>query len=145
MAAPAPKTERKRKPKAAVRHRLEDRFVDRWTTRYPQFPYEREKTIDAWRQWAHERKARGFVSRAVPYKGDFLWPDARVVVEVQGGTWGVGGHSTGTGIERDASKAFTAACGGWVVVALTERMLMKHDDVWLPKLAALIASRIAQT
>lgn len=122
--------------------RLEAEFADKWGRLYPGLPFLREQTIPPWESWAVERKALGLAKVRRPYVGDFVWPDARVVVEIQGGTWKKGGHSSGTGIQRDAIKALTAAAGGWVVVGLTAEMVGRHADVWLPKVAAVIRSRM---
>jgi hypothetical protein len=35
---------------------------------------------------------------------DFYWPRQRLAVEVNGGTWRPGAHSSGAGIERDYEK-----------------------------------------
>lgn len=123
--------------------RLEAQFKHKWGKLYPGLPFVREQTIPPWEAWATEKKAMGWVKKRVPFRGDFLWPEAQVVVEVQGATWTKGGHSTGTGIQRDAIKALTAAAGGWVVVPLTAQMVGEQGHVWLPKVAALIRSRMA--
>ena len=102
----------------------------------------REQTIPPWEQWAVERKALGLAKVRRAYVADFLWPEARVVAELQGAIWVKGGHSTGTGIQRDAIKALTAAAGGWVVVGLTADMIGPQGTVWLPKVAGLIRSRM---
>ena len=44
---------------------------------------------------------------------DFAWPDQRVGVEIQGGTYRKGGHSTGAGIRRDQEKLNAAQELGW--------------------------------
>lgn len=122
--------------------RLEAQFADRWGKLYPGLPFVREQTIPPWEAWASERKALGLAKVRRAFVGDFLWPEAQVVVEVQGGTWTKGGHSTGTGIQRDAIKALTAAAGGWVVVGLTGQMVGEQGGIWLPKVAGLIRSRM---
>lgn len=38
------------------------------------------------------------------FEADFYWRDANFAVEVQGGTWKMGGHSSGKGIQRDIRK-----------------------------------------
>ena len=122
--------------------RLEAQFAHTWGRLYPDLAFSREVTIEPWEAWAVERKALGMAKVRRAYVADFAWPDARVVVEVQGATWTKGGHSTGTGIQRDAIKALTAAAGGWVVVALTADMIGPQGSVWLPKVAGLIRSRM---
>jgi len=122
--------------------RLEQQFSDKWGRLYPGLPFLRELTIPPWEAWASERKALGIAKVRRAFVADFAWPDARVVVEVQGGTWVTSGHSTGTGIQRDAIKALTAAAGGWVVVPLTGDMIGPQGGIWLPKVAAVIRSRM---
>lgn len=121
---------------------LEDRFVARWQQLFPNLPFEREFSLPAWEAWASERKALGLVSRRVRYRADFAWPSARVALEIQGGTWTLGKHSSGVGIERDCAKSFTAQADGWACFAMTGTMLKKQEHVWLPKLATAIRSRI---
>ena len=120
---------------------LEIRFRHAWEHRYPDLPFVVEQTIPAWVQWAERRKDLGLCSVRRPYRGDFLWPDAKVVVECQGGTWRQGGHSTGQGIDRDAAKLITAQIGGWALFPITITMLRDQGDVWLPMIAETIRGR----
>lgn len=46
---------------------------------------------------------------------DFAWPEYKVAVEVQGGIWKKGGHSSGVGITRDLEKLDHAMRDGWLV------------------------------
>lgn len=63
--------------------------------------------------------------QAIPgrrYRWDFaIEPvdDVRLLIEVNGGTWTHGGHSTGGGIQRDYSKANAAVCNGWRQLTFT--------------------------
>jgi hypothetical protein len=123
---------------------LEDRFAARWQQLYPALPFEREYSLPAWEAWASERKALGLVTRRVRYRADFAWPEAQVALEIQGGTWTLGKHSSGVGIERDCAKAFTAQASGWACLAITGTMLKKQEAIWLPKLSALIEARWAR-
>lgn len=120
---------------------LERWFAGAWCVRCPELTYETEYAIPAWIEWARECKARGLVKRAVPMRADAAWPDAQVALEIQGGTWVKGGHSSGRGIERDATKAFLAQASGWVLVQLTRQMLQQQGEIWLPRLETLIRSR----
>ena len=59
--------------------------------------------------------------KAVPgrrFSFDFAWPSHRLLLEVQGGTWGAGrsGHSTGSGINRDCEKVSLAVLAGFQVM-----------------------------
>lgn len=59
---------------------------------------------------------------AVPgrrFRFDFAWPIERLLVEVQGGTWGKGAHSTGQGIARDCEKRNMAVLLGWRCLDVT--------------------------
>lgn len=47
------------------------------------------------------------------YRWDFVWHRYRLVVEINGGVWVVGGHSTGTGIIRDMTKLKLATLAGY--------------------------------
>jgi len=61
--------------------------------------------------------------RAIPgrrYRWDFAWPAEMLLLEVQGGVWTKGGHSTGTGITRDAEKANLATLAGFRCLAVTK-------------------------
>lgn len=49
------------------------------------------------------------------FRGDLCWPDRRVVVEVDGGTWSGGRHTTGSGYARDCVKQNLAHLNGWTV------------------------------
>lgn len=61
------------------------------------------------------------IARDRQYRFDLAWPAYGLLVECQGGTWTKQrtGHSTGTGIERDAAKLNYAVCKGWRVLHIT--------------------------
>lgn len=67
-----------------------------------------------------EREYRGIRGRL--FRFDLAWPDAKVAVEIQGGTWSPQrmGHSSGSGIERDQAKANEAQLQGWIVLAYSD-------------------------
>ena len=123
------------------RSHLEQVFAATWGVRYPELPPSREVVLPVWAEWAQELKRRGLRQRAVAMRADFAWPAARVGLEIQGGTWVKSGHSTGTGIERDAVKGLLAQSSGWALVAFTDHMLCRQGEIWLPLLADLIRSR----
>lgn len=121
---------------------LEQRFAGQWTVRYPELLFEREHVIPGWQEWARERVRSGQARRAVPMRADFAWPAAAVALEIQGGQWVKSGHSSGSGLERDAIKGLLAQLDGWALVALTESMLCRNGHIWLPRLEQLIRSRL---
>ena len=62
------------------------------------------------------------------WRFDFAWPDNRLAVEIDGGTWmskhgGKSRHTTGTGYEGDCEKLNAAAILGWKVLRYTTTML----------------------
>ena len=61
------------------------------------------------------------------WRFDFANPDHKVAVEVNGGQWGVSGHSSGSGLQRDAEKLNAAQALGWKVFVLTTSMLSKRS------------------
>ena len=123
---------------------LEQRFSAQWVVRYPDLPFEREHVVPAWRTWAEWKKASGLTTRAQPMRADFAWPAACVAVEIQGGTWGrKSGHSSGSGIERDAIKTLLAQMDGWALIPLTDHMVGRDAQIWLPRLEHLIRSRLS--
>lgn len=63
------------------------------------------------------------------WRFDLAWPDRMVAVEVDGGAWIGGRHTSGAGFEADCLKLSTAAAHGWRVLRVTPRMI--HDGVAL--------------
>lgn len=61
------------------------------------------------------------------WRMDYAFPDAKVAVEVEGGTWTGGRHTTGSGFKKDAEKYNTAASLGWLVLKATPDMLVDDD------------------
>ena len=60
--------------------------------------------------------------KAIPgrqFKWDFAFPESRLLIEVQGGTFSrkKSGHKTGMGINRDCEKSNLAVIAGWRVLA----------------------------
>ena len=50
---------------------------------------------------------------------DFVWPDAMLAVEVEGGVWAQGRHTRGAGFIADCEKYNEAALLGWRVLRVT--------------------------
>lgn len=83
---------------------------------------------------------RGYVRqfKAIPgrkWAWDFAYPQAKVLIEVHGGTWSSGksGHTSGAGIRRDCEKANAATLAGWRCFAFTSDMI--RDDKAHPLIA----------
>jgi hypothetical protein len=66
--------------------------------------------------------------KAIPgrkFAWDFAWPDHKVLLEVQGGTWSHNrtAHSTGAGIRRDCIKGCLAVIYGYRNLQVTSDMV----------------------
>ena len=57
------------------------------------------------------------------FKLDFAWPDLKLGVEVNGGTWVKSGHTTGGGLDRDYQKNNLCQLGGWRMLIFNKRMI----------------------
>ena len=55
------------------------------------------------------------------FRADFAYPEAHLLIEVDGGSFVAGRHSRGTGFELDAEKASLAATLGYRVIRVTPR------------------------
>ena len=83
------------------------------------------------------------------FRWDWAWPTHRLVLEVNGGVYRRGGHSTGTGIVRDQTKLNCATLLGWRTLQVTPAtlthphtlellrfLLVGHTPMGLPALLA---------
>ena len=57
------------------------------------------------------------------WRADFAWPDAMLLVEVDGATWSRGRHTRGAGFERDCEKTNAATLLGWRVLRFTRQQV----------------------
>lgn len=57
------------------------------------------------------------------WRFDIAWPDRRIALEVEGGTWTAGRHTRGRGYEADLEKYNAAALAGWCVIRVTTGMV----------------------
>ena len=64
-----------------------------------------------------EREFKAIDSRR--FRWDFAWVSYGLLLEVQGGVFVRGGHSTGAGITKDCEKLNLATLGGWRVMQVT--------------------------
>jgi hypothetical protein len=97
---------------AAFLDSLAGRWLTRWRSAGGPVP-EREHVFHPSRHW----------------RFDFAWPEAKVAVEIDGGTWTGGAHSRGKGQANDAEKANAAACMGWVVLRWTSDMVEREAGI----------------
>jgi very-short-patch-repair endonuclease len=57
------------------------------------------------------------------WRFDFAWPEKMVAVEVEGGTWSGGRHTTGLGFQKDCEKYNAATALGWRVFRYTSEQV----------------------
>lgn len=53
------------------------------------------------------------------WRADMAWPDLRLIVEVEGGTWSMGRHIRGAGYAADCEKHNAAQIAGLTVLRYT--------------------------
>jgi len=70
-------------------------------------PAEREYRFDLDRKW----------------RCDFAWPDYKLMVEIEGGSWSAGRHNRGVGFAADCEKYNQAVVDGWRVLRYTGDMV----------------------
>lgn len=57
------------------------------------------------------------------WRFDMAWVEQKVAVEIQGGIWIKGGHTTGAGITRDCEKLDEGVKLGWKVFHFTKEQI----------------------
>lgn len=57
------------------------------------------------------------------WRFDFAYPDKRLAIEIEGGTWSHGRHSRPLGFSADCEKYNEATVLGWRVLRFTSDML----------------------
>lgn len=68
-------------------------------------------------------RARLAESGLKDWRFDLAWPDLKLAVEVEGGTWNGGRHTRGKGFEDDCIKYNAAMLLGWNVARFTSSMI----------------------
>ena len=69
------------------------------------------------------------------WRADFAWVDKRLIVEVEGGVWTQGRHTTGSGFTDDCKKYNTASILGWTVLRFTPDMIYDGTAISMLKWA----------
>ena len=57
------------------------------------------------------------------FRFDFCFREARLLIEINGGTYSKGAHSTGTGIARDYEKNNLAVINNWRVLSFDTKQV----------------------
>ena len=63
------------------------------------------------------------------WRFDYAWEDHRVALEVEGGVWVGGRHTSGAGFVKDVEKYNEAACLGWRIIRCQPRELCSIKTV----------------
>jgi hypothetical protein len=59
------------------------------------------------------------------WRFDLAWPERLVALEVEGGVWTGGRHTSGVGFTNDAEKYSVAAALGWAVIRATPTQIKR--------------------
>jgi hypothetical protein len=70
-----------------------------------------------------ELRKRIAVAGLKDWRFDFAWPDHRLAVEVEGGSWVGGRHTRGVGFREDCHKYHHAMRLGWTVYRCEESLI----------------------
>lgn len=71
------------------------------------------------------------VAKCRQWRFDYAFPDKKIAVELEGGTFTGGRHTTGTGYRGDCIKYNCAASLGWTVLRFTYSMPLEYIDAVL--------------
>lgn len=63
------------------------------------------------------------------FRFDFAWETEMLAVEIDGGTFVKGGHSTGVGIHTDCVKSSEASVLGWKVMHFDKIMIESGEAI----------------
>jgi very-short-patch-repair endonuclease len=63
------------------------------------------------------------------WRFDYAWVEHRVALEVEGGVWIGGRHTTGAGFVKDMEKYNEAACMGWRIIRCQPKQLCKMETI----------------
>lgn len=61
------------------------------------------------------------------WRFDYAWPDRKLAVECEGGTWNGGRHTTGKGFAQDCMKYNRAVVLGWRVLRFTGEQIKSGE------------------
>lgn len=113
---------------------LEDRFLRAWKKKFPKL----EVPVREYR--FHETRK---------FRIDFAWPEFRVGVEIQGGSFVKGGHNRAIVQSSDYEKVREAAKMGWIILPFNTKDIGVVDDGKIYKVvdevAKILKSRIEES
>ena len=68
------------------------------------------------------------------WRFDFAWVDEMIAVEIEGGTWVNGRHTSGSGFEKDCEKYNAAVLLGLKILRFTGKMIESGEAISTIKL-----------
>lgn len=63
------------------------------------------------------------------WRVDFAFPDCKLAIEVEGGSWSGGRHTRGSGFEEDCEKYNELAILGWKLIRVTGKMIKNGTGI----------------
>jgi hypothetical protein len=101
-----------------------------------------QRILAGLRPWPHLGKN----ARPVPqyafhpkrkWRYDYAWPNHRLLIDIDGGTYSSGAHARGGGIENDREKDAAAVVAGWRVLRVTAKQVKAQRAVaWVEEILA---------
>lgn len=61
------------------------------------------------------------------WRFDYAWPEQKIALEIEGGVWTGGRHTSGSGFMKDIEKYNTATVMGWRVLRTVPGELLKVE------------------
>jgi very-short-patch-repair endonuclease len=83
--------------------------------------------LDAYGLTGYVREYQAIPARK--FRFDFAFVEARLLIEINGGTYSKGAHSTGIGLHRDYEKGNLAVKEGWRVLAFDVKQVKSGEAV----------------
>lgn len=102
-----------------------------------------------WWTWQHALRGPA-LEREYPccpgrrFRLDFAHPPTRVGIELHGGVWTGGRHTSGAGFSRDCEKRCLLAAQGWLLFELTADMVLKAPLTWAGLIHETITRRLVE-
>lgn len=69
------------------------------------------------------------------WRADYCWPSYCLILEVEGGVWGQGRHTRGSGFMKDMDKYNEMAVLGFKLIRTTPSLISKRATIELIKRA----------
>ena len=68
------------------------------------------------------------------WRADFAYPSRQLLIEVEGGHWTGGRHTSGAGFDKDCEKYNVASLSGWRLIRVTSTHIRSGEAVaWIER------------